>query len=178
MASLLEAAAALGVSAAVTVLMTTSLTGAVRVHAACLAVGDELFKARQLEHLVDRATLAAGSGPARPGAVSSISADTVVFASDHDGNGSIDTTSSETTALEVRQSGSQARVRVRLGRQTMTVLEVDDSESSLVVRDRHGGFANAATASLVELKIVDRDGNPDDALAKRLLFSLPAGATP
>lgn len=178
MASLLEAAAALSVSAAVTVLMTTSLTGAVRVHSACVAVGDQLFEARQLEHLVDRATLAAGAGPARPASVSSISTDTVVFASDHDGDGAIDTTSSETTALEVRQSGSQARVRVRLGRQTMTVLEIDDSESSLIVLDRHGGPANAATAGLVELSITDRDGNPDDSPAKRVLFSLPASAMP
>ena len=174
MPSLLEAAASLAVSAAVTVLMTTSLTAAVRVQSACVAVGDDLFEARQLEHLVDRATLWAGVGPTRPAQVSSIADDTVVFASDRDGNGTIDSTNSETTALEVRQSGARVRVRVRLGRQTMTVLEADDSESTLSVLDRHGRLADTATAALVELSIAGRAASTGDAVAKRMLFSLPA----
>ena len=178
MSTLLEAAASLGVSAAVMVLMTTSLAGAVRVHSACIAVGDELFEARQLEHLVDRATLAAGAGPTRPAPVSSISGDTIVFASDHNGDGSIATTSSETTALEVRQSGAQTRVRVRLGRQTMTVLEADDSDSSLAVLDRRGATADVATAALVELSITDREASAGDEGRKRMLFSLPARSMP
>jgi len=178
MSSLLEAAAALGVSGVVMVLMTTSLTGAARVNAACIALGDELFRVRQLEHLVDRTTLAAGAGPTRPAPVSSLSDDTVVFASDHDGDGSIDSTSSETTALEVRQSDGDARVRLRLGRQTMTILEAGDSDASLLVLDTRGVAADPTTASLVELSIAAHGGSPDDARNRRMLFSLPARATP
>lgn len=178
MASLLEAAAALGVSGAVTVLMTVSLISAVRVHDACIAVGEELFEARQLEHLFDRATLAAGAGPTHPAPVSSIGSDTVVLASDHDGNGWVDATSSETTALEVRQSGAQARVRLRLGRQTMTVLDAEESDSSLVVFDRHGAVADSTTAALIELSIARREENAGEASIRRMLFSLPASPTP
>jgi hypothetical protein len=171
-AGLLEAVAALGISGAVVALMSASMTSAVRIQNACIAFGDEMFERRQLEHLVDRAVLAAGSGPALPGAVVSTSFDTVVFASDHDGDGTVDPTSSETTALEVRQSSGDARVRLRFGRQTMTVLEVPDSEATLAVLDRGGGTAAASTASLVEVAIV---ADRDDVAPVRMLFALPPG---
>jgi hypothetical protein len=176
MPSLLEAAASLAISAAVLVLMTASLAGAARVHAACIELGDELFRVRQLEHLVDRAASLAGAGPTHPWPVSSLTADTVVFASDQDGNGTVDATSSETTALEVRQSGSQARVRIRLGRQTMTVLEVDDSDASLHACDSRGRSAAASTTSLVELAIAARDDGSGSI--RRLLFAVPARRAP
>ena len=178
MSSLLETAAALTVSGTVMILMTTSLAGAVRVHAACVTLGDELFQARQLEHLVDRTTIAAGAGPTHPEPVSSLSGDTVVFASDHDGNGSVDTTSSETTALEVRQSGAEARVRLRLGRQTMTVLTADDSDASLAVLDRRGLVAVSTTATLVELSILERGQPAGGPRIRRMLFSLPTRRAP
>jgi hypothetical protein len=169
-AGLLEAVASLGISGAVVALMSASMTSAVRIQNACIAFGDEMFERRQLEHLVDRAVTAAGAGPSSPGAVASTSFDTVVFASDHDGDGIVDLTSAETTALEVRQSSGDARVRLRFGRQTMTVLEVPDSEATLAVLDRGGGSAVAATASLVEVTIVPDDV---DAAPARMLFSLP-----
>jgi type II secretory pathway component PulJ len=178
MSSLLEAAAALGISAAVTALLTASLSGAVRVHTACVALTDDLFEVRQLEHLVDRSALAAGAGPMRPAAISSLSSDTVVFASDSNGNGSVDATSSETTALEVRQIGAQARVRVRLGRQTMTVLEADESDASLVAVDKRGLPASSTTASLVELAISPHAQPEEDTRIRRMLFSLPAQSLP
>ena len=170
MASLLEAVASLGISGAVIALMSASMTSAVRIQTACIALGDELFERRPLEHRVDRAVLAAGSGPSLPAAVSSVSSDTVVFASDHDGDGTVDPTSSETTALEVRQSSGDTRVRLRFGRQTMTVLDVPDSESTLAVLDSGGSPASASTAALVEVAIT-----PDaaEAAPSRMLFSLP-----
>src|SRR5262245_33684342 len=107
------------------------MTSAVRVRTSCVELPAERFQQRQIEHLAARAALAAGAGPGMPAPVSSLTADTVVLASDHDGNRSIDTSSSETTALEVRQSSGDARVRLRFGKQTMTVVEVKDSVAHL-----------------------------------------------
>jgi hypothetical protein len=104
-----------------------------------------------------------------------LTSDTVVFASDRDGNRAVDVSSSETTALEVRQSSGDARVRVRFGKQTMTVVEVADSVASLDVVDRHGAMASASTATLVELRIAPAAG---DGPERRLLFSIPAPAGP
>jgi len=175
MSSLLEAIVAVSLSGAVLALMSTSLLGAARLQAACARLSDEAFASRQLEHLADRATLRAGAGPNRPAAVSSVAADTVVLGSDLDGNGIVDANSSETTALEVRPDGRTARVRVRLGRQTMTVLEADDSSAAIAVLDRRGNAAAAETATLVELVVTSRD---DSGNARRLLFSLPARTLP
>jgi hypothetical protein len=171
LASLVEAVASLGISGAVVALMSASMASAVRVQHACIEVAGGLFERRQLEHLVDRAVSAAGGGPSLPAAVSSISADSIVFGSDHDGDGVVDTTSSETTALEVRQSSGDARVRLRFGRQTMTVMEVANSGAALAVSDRSGGAADAATAALVELAIAPAGG---ETPGSRLFFSLPA----
>src|SRR6185503_16477200 len=99
----------------------------------------------------------AGMGPGHPAAVTAVSADTIVFEADQNGDGVVDSTSSETSALESRAAGSDARVRVRLGRQTMTVLEAERSDASLSAVDRHGAAANATTAALVGLTISARD---------------------
>jgi hypothetical protein len=170
LATLVEAVASLGISGAVVALISASMTSAVRVQNACIELGDQLFERRQLEHLVDRTVLAAGGGPSLPAAVSSVSADSVVFGSDHDGDGIVDTTSSETTALEVRHTSGYARVRLRFGRQTMTVMEVADSEATLAVSDRGGSAAAASAAALVELAIAPASG---DGRASQLFFSLP-----
>lgn len=175
MSGLLEALLAVSLSGAVLVLMTTSISAAARLHAACAQLGDEAFASRQLEHLVDRATLRAGAGPNHPAAVASVTADTVVLASDQDGNGAVDATTSETTAVEVRQDGRTARVRVRLGRQTMTVLDAGNSLATMSVRDRRGDLAAASAATLLELAIRHRD---DDSPGRQMLFSLPARSIP
>jgi hypothetical protein len=167
-ASLLEAVASLAISGTVVALVSASMSSAVRVQHACIELAGELFERRQLEHLVDRAVLAAGAGPGLPSAVASATSDTVVFSSDHDGDGTVDTQSSETTALEVRQSSGDARVRIRFGRQTMTVLEAEDSEVTLEVLDRRGAATGAEGAALVDLSIV-----PEQGTASMLSFSLP-----
>ena len=176
MSSLLEAAAAIAIAASVLATMVASLASAARLEGACLQLGDELFERRQLEHLVDRAALAAGAGPQHPAAVSSIGSDTVVFGSDQNGDGKVDTTSSETTALEVRQVGSSARVRVKFGRQTMTVLEESPATTSLRAVDRSGRLATAASATLIELAINASDTT--EAVPRRLLFAVPARSGP
>lgn len=174
MPGLLEAAAAVGISAIVVAMVTGSLTSAVRVQTACMELGNEMFEARQLEHLVDRAVLAAGAGPGHPAAIASLSNDTITFASDQNGDGRVDTSSSETTALEVRQIGNQGRVRVRLGRQTMTVLEADDATATISAVDRSGRRADAATATVIDLLIAARNAGSEDAPLRRLLFAVPS----
>lgn len=169
MTSLLEATAAMAISGALLSLVTGSMTATARLHRECVQLGDELFQARQLEHLADRAALAAGSGPSLPAPVSSVEAEAVGFASDHDGDGVVDTTSSETTMLEIRQEGATARVRIRLGRQTMTVLEAARHDASLVALDRRGAVADATSASLVEVTLAPRDGG----VSRKWLFAVP-----
>lgn len=173
MSSLLESCAALALSGSMLVLTTAGISAAARLNAACLALTAEMFAERQLEHLVDGAVLAAGGGPLKPAAIASVDEANVVFAADHDGNGSVEASGSETSALEIRHSGRRARVRVRLGRQTMTVLEADDTEATLVCLDRDGLEAGAATSSLVELSLAPRDRSA--ALPSRqMIFALPA----
>jgi hypothetical protein len=176
MSSLLESCAALALSGSVLVLTTAGISAAARLNAACLDLTAEMFAERQLEHLVDGAVLAAGGGPLRPSAISTVDETNVVFAADLDGNGSVVASGSETSALEVRHSGRRARVRVRLGKQTMTVLEADDTEATLVCLDRDGHEADAATSSLVELTLTPRD-RASPAATRRLLFALPARMT-
>ena len=172
MASLLEAAASVGLSASLMATMTASLAGAVRVQSLTSAVAGELFAERQLEQLVDRATLLSGHGPTQPAAVSSISDDTVVFSSDLNGDGIVDTASSETTALEVRRASGRTTVRVRLGRQTMTVVDAGDDTGTISGFDAYGGAASAASATLVGLELAREAPDADEA--RRLLFSLPS----
>jgi len=171
MATLVEAAAAVSVAGAILLLVTTALAASARIDALCASVGAELVTDRQLEQLLDRASLASGAGPAHPPAISSLSADTVVFGSDQNGDGVVDTTSSETTALEVRMGSGTTSVRVRLGRQTMTVLDAGDDVASVAGLDRYGNATAAASARLVELTLIPTG---DDAGATRtMLFTVP-----
>ena len=178
MASLLEAAAAVGISGTVMVLVTTSLAGAARIQSLAATVANDLFAARQLEQLVDRASLMSGYGPAHSAAVSSVSADTVVFGSDANGDGLVDSTSSETTALEIRPASGRTSVRVRLGRQTMTVLDAGDGMATLFVYDVTGRPASAGTARLVDLEVTASQPLLESDGAKHMLFSLPARTMP
>lgn len=175
MSLLLETTAALAISGAVLVLVTGSLAGSARLHANSFQLTDQLFRARQLEHLIDRAALWAGAGPTHPPPVSALASDAVTFACDHNGDGTIDSSSSEATAVEIRQFGSQTRVRIRFGGQTMTVLEADQSDALLSAFDRFGDNATATSAALFELRLTARDNAQSP---RRLLFSVPARTWP
>lgn len=178
MPSLVETCASAAVGGAVLALVTASMASGARTASAASQLTAELFRARQLEHLVDRAVLAAGAGPSHPAAVTSLSSGSVALAADLDGSGGVDATTSETTALEVVQDGGTAKIRVRLGRQTMTVLEAEDSDATLGALDRHGRDADAATACVVELAITARDPPPGEDAARRVLFAIPARVLP
>lgn len=174
MPSLVEAAASAAVGGAVLALVTASLGSSARIDAEAARLSDDLYRTRQLEHLVDRAALPAGGGPKRPAALSSIGSSAAVFGSDLDGSGAVDTDSSETTALEVSQDGSTARIRVKLGRQAMTVMEAERSDARIVALDAGGRTATASAASLVELQIVPRDGGAIRAMR----FAIPSRFLP
>lgn len=178
MPSLLEAAASVGISAAVMMLVVASLAAAARIDALSATVTGEVYAARQLEQLVDRASLLSGYGPSRPAAVSSVSSDTVVFGSDPNGDGIVDATSSETTALEVRRASGHTSVRVRLGRQTMTVLDADDDTATLTALDGAGRPASATTARLIDLELTSPSDPAADSGSRHMLFSLPARTIP
>lgn len=175
MTSLLEAATSLALTGAILSLLSASIVASARVDAAAAGLADRLFQQRQLEHLFDRATTAAGAGPTHPPAVSSVGNEAVVLLSDQDGDGSVNASSSETTTLEVRQIGAEARVRLKLGGQTMTVLAVPRAEATLEARDVAGQAADAASATLVELGVHRDDGEEEDRLQ---LFSLPGRLWP
>lgn len=174
MPSLVEAAASIAVGGAVLTLGTAAIGSAARLDAEAGVLAGELFRVRQLEHLVDRAALAAGAGPTRPAPLSTLTATGAVFAADLDGNGIVDATSSETTALEVSMNGTDARLRIRLGRQTTTVLEAERSEAVVWGIGADGRAADAATATLVRLDVTPRDGAP----VRSMLFVLPARILP
>lgn len=176
MPSLVETAASAAVGGAVLALVAAAMGSAVRIDAEAARLADDLFRSRQLEHLVDRAALPAGSGPARPSPLSSLAETGAVFTADLDGSGAVDSTTAETTAVEVSQDGSTARLRVKLGRQTMTVLEAARSDARISGLDAAGRAANAATASLVEVEIVPRDRG--DGPRRVLRFAIPARFLP
>lgn len=178
MPSLVETCASAAVGGAVLALVTASMASGVRTASAASQLTAELFRVRQLEHLVDRAALTAGAGPSHPVAVTFLSSGSVAFAADLDGSGDVDATTSETTTLEVVQDGRTAKIRVRLGRQTMTVLEAQDSDATLSALDHRGRTADAATASVVELAITARDPSPGADAARLLRFAIPARVLP
>jgi hypothetical protein len=173
-ASLLEAAAAVGLSGTVLMLATASLTAMARIQNETAALASEMFVARQLEQLIDRAALLAGGGPGHPAAVSAISSEGVVFLSDQNGDGAVDATSAETTAVEARRIDGDARVRIRLGRQTMTVLDAAGSDTSMIGVDPWGTAAGAATATCIDLTVAAHDPEAEHVAERHVVFSVPA----
>ena len=154
MAGLLETAAAVAITGAMLASTSASMAASARIASAAAALTGELFVERQLEHLLDRGALAGGAGPDRPPAVGEAGTERIVFHADHDGDGRIDTDSSEVTALELVHHDGAVRIRHRLGRQSMTIFERKDARARLAVFDRFGNAAGAAAASLLTLEIV------------------------
>lgn len=171
MPGLLEAAVSTALSAATMAMVAASLAATVRVDAGALALGDELLQRRQLEQLVERASGLAGTGPGLPPPVAGADDENMVFAADLDGSGRVDGSSAETTALEVRRDGSTSRVRVRMGRQAMTVLVLDDTDAAIEASDAWGRAAGAADATMGQLVAAPRD---EAAVPRRLPFAVVA----
>jgi hypothetical protein len=158
---LLEAVVALGLHALMLASMLAGTTTCTLLARESWRVQAELFRERQLEHLLDVAATAAGSGPGRPAAVASADALSVVLAGDTDGDGATEATSAERTELELRASTAQPgtlRLLHHVGRQAMTVDDGIASGAQLGVIGAEGNpsAAAAATAVIVPLGTATR----------------------
>lgn len=145
---LLEAMAALGLQAVVLASVLTSSTALAILTADAWQIQATLFAERQVEHLVDTAAARAGSGPTNPPAIAAATPDKVVFHADMNGDGVVDTSSSEKTEIEVRHpSSSAATLMHRLGNQGMTVEDALPAAARITFIDKHGALASAEHAT-------------------------------
>jgi hypothetical protein len=176
MASLLETMAALAITASTMAFSVATLAASARLHADADRTVDALFSERQLEHLVERAAASAGTGPGRPPPVSLATVEDVVLAADLNGDGTVETDSAETTALEVRRVGREARLRLRLGRQVMTVRTLPDTTARLRGLDRWGHPATATDTALIELTVEPAQGPAIGPATTPVLFAIPAAS--
>jgi hypothetical protein len=160
--SLLEAAAALAVTTIVLATLTTALGASGVAAHQTWALAHRMAEERHVEHLLDAAfarTLAAG------GAVVECTLDTVTLEADLDGDGVVDTSSSERTAFSVvdRSSGNRALTQ-QLGRQSMTLNDVLPATAAIRCIDAFGALA--ASPNLVRVVEV-----PITANATRMLVA-------
>jgi len=150
--TLVEAMAALTISLTVLGTLSAALaaSGVASVSAWRLAYG--LAETRQIEHLLET-TLARASAAA--GRVTSCTADEVVFEADLDGDGTVDTTSSERTAFVIStRSGGQRALSQRLGRQSITLVDTLGSTAHVRCFDRSGiETADPLAVRLVEVPV-------------------------
>ena len=150
--TLLEAMAALAVALTVLGTLAGSLaaSGAASISAWRLAY--RLAETRQVEHLLET-TLARAS--AAGGRVTSCGADELVFEADLDGNGTVDTDSSERTAFVLsNRSGARRALSQRLGRQSITVVDTLAAGARMSCLDLSGGeTADPLSVSYVEVPV-------------------------
>ncbi len=152
--SLLETAAALALHAGVLATLVSGLGANVRLAHELWTIEAELFRERQVEHLLDRAVMQAGAGPSTPPPVARADGGEIVLHSDRDGDGHVNPRSAEVTSVYFKTSGAKARLVYKLGRQAMTVMEDLSSESRFVHMDAAGMPATlAAEVKLIELRI-------------------------
>jgi hypothetical protein len=147
-ASLMEAMAAVGVQALVLASVLVTSTALTLLAGETWGLEAQLFAERQVEHLLDTAAARAGSGPSGPPAIANASASKVVFFADLDGNGSVDTSSSEKTEIEVRSPTASTRSLFhRLGNQGMTVEDRLPATATIAYVGPGGLAASAADAT-------------------------------
>jgi hypothetical protein len=134
--TLLEAMAALAVALTVLGTLAASLAASGAASLGAWRLAYAISETRQIEHLLE-ATLARAS--AAGGRVAACSADELVFEADLDGNGSVDSSSSERTAFVLsNRSGGRRALSQRLGRQSITVVDSLTSTARVRCVDQHG----------------------------------------
>ncbi len=166
--SLLEAAAAISVSA---LLLSTAVGGialSASTLAQCAALEAEMLAWRQIEHLIDTAVDRAGLGPSRPTPLADFGPDQLVIQSDLDGNGSVNPRSAETTTIALRVGKSGTALVHKVGRQAMRLISDMGPESRLRVYTSTAlPTAGPSQVALVELRVGgEKDG-------RVLLWALP-----
>jgi hypothetical protein len=148
-ATILEAMAALGLQALLLASLLTSTTGiAILVHDVWV-VQASAFGERQVEHLVDVAVARAGAGPSRPAPVANATSEQITLYADLNGDGSVDTSTSEQTQIELRHtSASSPRTLLhRIGNQGMTIEDSLVKTAQIILIGRNGAAAGAADAT-------------------------------
>jgi len=145
---MLEAMAALGLQALVLASLLATSTGLTILAGEAWKVDGALFAERQVEHLIDTAVARAGAGPSSPPPIASATQSKVVLYADLNGDGAVDTSTSEQTELELRYpSASTCTLMHRLGRQGMTVEEGLPPAAQMVLIGRFGAAATVNDAT-------------------------------
>ena len=148
-ATVLEAIAALGLQALVLASLLSSTTGlTILAHDVWLSHASA-FGERQVEHLIDIAVARAGTGPSRPAPVSDATTEKITLHADLNGDGTVDSSSSEQTELELRStSASSPRTLLhRLGKQGMTVEDGLPNTAGMTLVGRGGAATGVADAT-------------------------------
>jgi hypothetical protein len=121
---ILEAAAALGVQALALAAMLSGSAAIAMLARDAWDVHAAMFRQRQVEHLLENASVQAGTGPGRPQAVAAGTATSVVLHGDANGNGTVDLSSAERTEVELRVATATKRnLFHHVGGQAMKVAE-------------------------------------------------------
>ena len=156
-AGLMEAVFALALHAVVLASLLSGTTTVTLLARETWTAHASLFAERQVEHLIDAATARAGAGPGKPLPVGEASASTVVLHADLNGDGVVDTNSSERTELEVRLSSGTRVLFHQIGRQSMRVEEHLPAPSVFRLLARDGNpAATLADTTCIEVPRVDR----------------------
>lgn len=153
--SLIESIAALALEAIVMIGLVTTLATATTFADGIREQRDAVVDARRVEQLLDHAFSQAGAGPSVPPAIALAEPSRVVVHADLDGDGSIDTRSSERTEFALRRDGTTQRLVHLIGRQSITV-----------VRD-------LAVSARIDYR--DADGNPTTNQQAIRLLRIPIG---
>ena len=159
--TLLESLAALAVAMTVLGTLGAALAASGASSIAAWRLAYSLSEGRQVEHLLET-TLARTLAAA--GSVTSCTEDDIVFEGDLDGNGTVDTHSSERTAfvLSARPGGRRA-LSQRLGQQSITIADTLVGSARVHCFDRNG--AETADPSAVRLVEVPVAGQSSRSLA-------------
>lgn len=148
-ATLLESLAALAVALTVLGTLSAALAASGASSIAAWRLAHALSDARQVEHLLET-TLARTLAAA--GRVTSCTPDEVVFEGDLDGNGTVDTHSSERTAFVVSaRPGGRRALSQRLGQQSITIADTLVGSAGIRCFDLYG----AATADAFAVRLVE-----------------------
>ncbi len=149
---LIEAAFAIAVQA----LLSAALVQQIAVIAIVAHQAERAASSRQsaahVERLVDIARNAASASADIVAPVFAISQEGLTFHADLDGNGRIDTRSSESIGLYLNRGRNSTRLIHKIGRQPMALAEGSDGAFSLTAYDRSGApTRDPARASLLAL---------------------------
>lgn len=152
-ATILEAMAALGLQALLLASLLSGTTGITILAHDVWAVHASVFAERQVEHLIDVAAARAGAGPSSPPPIADATPEMMTLYADLNGDGTIDTSSSEQTQLELRHASalSPRTLFHRIGNQGMTIEDGLQNTAGMTLIGRAGTGAGSADATGIKI---------------------------